>query len=49
MKTLESYHFFITLRFDDSGDQGSYVSFWKKIAHFSNYFYFFVQAAHISL
>ena len=26
---LESYHFFITLRFHDSGDQESYVSFWK--------------------
>ena len=26
---LESYHFFITLRFYDSGDQESYVSFWK--------------------
>ena len=29
MKMLESYHFFITLRFHDSGDQESYVSFWK--------------------
>ena len=26
MKMLESYHFFITLRFHDSGDQESYVS-----------------------
>ena len=29
MKMLESYHFFITLRFHDSGDQESYDSFWK--------------------
>ena len=27
MKMSESYHFFITLRFHDSGDQESYVSF----------------------
>ena len=27
MKMLESYHFFITLRFHDSGNQESYVSF----------------------
>ena len=29
MKMLESYHFFITLRFRDSGDQESYANFWK--------------------
>ena len=29
MKILESYHFFITLCFHDSGDQESYVSFRK--------------------
>ena len=40
MKVLESYHCFITLRFHDSGNKESYVSFWKKKAHFSNYFYF---------
>ena len=48
MNMLESYHFFITLRFHDSGDQESYVSFWKNIAYFGNYFYFFVQSAYIS-
>ena len=29
MKMLESYHFFITLPFHDSGNQESYDSFWK--------------------
>ena len=37
---LESYHVFITLRFHDSGDQESYVSFRKNIAYFGNYYYF---------
>ena len=40
MDMLESYHLFITLHFHDSGDQES--QFLKNIAHFSNYFYFFI-------
>ena len=46
MKMLESYHFFITLRFHDYGDQESYVSFWK--ISLILVIIFFVQAAHIS-
>ena len=43
---LESYHFFITLRFHDSGNQESYVSFGKILLILVIIYIFFVQSAY---